>query len=140
MCNKSNDDKINREHRCCIMVCDDEGKEFFFELDIAAILQDIEKMDFTIEYRNVINLSKQTGSGCGDPEYAMETDIEQPIIIAKISESCEMLVDGNHRLYKAQKLNIENIPCYVILAEYYKKFIINYDDDIYEKVVAICSK
>ena len=78
---------------------------------------------------------KKLGGYCSNPEYAMETDIDKPCIIVKLSENYKLFIDGNHRLYKARKLNIENIPCYVLPTEYHKKFIIDYDPNIYEKIV-----
>ena len=66
----------------------------------------------------------------------MSDNIEQPCIIVKLNEKLEMFIDGNHRLYKARNLNIENIPCYVLPTEYHKKFIIDYNSEIYEKIVA----
>ena len=94
-----------------------------------------------LSINNVLKLSEQDGGICTNPEYAMETDIGKPCIIIKLNEDTEIFVDGNHRLYKARKLNVEDIPCYVLPAEYHKNFIVDYDPIIYEKITAeYCSK
>ena len=118
--------------KCCMFSKDKKNQIVW---DVAAILADIEHMNFDIEHKNVLRLTEQDGGICTNPEYAMETDIEKPCIIVKLNEKTEIFIDGNHRLYKARKLNIENIPCYVLPTEYHKKFIIDYDSSIYEKIV-----
>jgi len=102
--------------------------------DIAAILKDIENIHPIMEYRNVLYLSEQDGGICTDPDYAMKTDIEKPCIIVKLNENTEIFIDGNHRLYKARMLNIENILCYILPIEYHKKFILDFNTAIYEKI------
>lgn len=66
----------------------------------------------------------------------MKTDTENPCIIVELAENIKKLIDGNHRLYKAKQLNLESIPCYVLPKEYHQKFIVEYDDYIYDKVVS----
>jgi hypothetical protein len=56
-----------------------------------------------------------------DREYAMTTDLEEPVIIAQLrtasGESFHLLVDGIHRLYRAYAERIDQLPAYVLSVE-----------------------
>ena len=61
------------------------------------------------------------GPGPGfDPDYAMTTDLDDPVIIASITVAGEpptpLLIDGCHRLYKAARLGREHLPSLVLTA------------------------
>lgn len=121
------------EQRCCMFSKD---KRYQIVWDMNEMIKNIENLNLPIEQRNVLSLSEQDGGICTNPDYAMDTDIDKPCIIVKFNETCEVFIDGNHRLYKARRLNIENIPCHVLPTEFHKKYIINYNPVIYEKVIS----
>ena len=57
-----------------------------------------------------------------DPQYAMTTDLDDPVIIATIAspdgESAgPLLIDGCHRLYKAAVTGRAEIPAFVLTAD-----------------------
>ena len=62
------------------------------------------------------------GPGPGfDPEYAMTTDLDEPVIIATLTSPAgeaagPLLIDGCHRLYKAARLGREHLPSFVLTA------------------------
>jgi hypothetical protein len=62
------------------------------------------------------------GPGPGfDPEYAMGTDLDEPVIIATLTSPAgeaagPLLIDGCHRLYKAARLSWEHLPSLVLTA------------------------
>ena len=62
------------------------------------------------------------GPGPGfDPQYAMGTDLDEPLIIASVTadgsgQPYPLLNDGCHRLYKAARLRREHLPCLVLTA------------------------
>ena len=120
------------EQKYCIGTNDAKYQIFW---DISALIKDLQKMQFPIVNYDVLCLSN-SNNFFGNPEYAMKTNIENPCIIVKLNEDTEKLIDGNHRLYKVKQLNQENIPCYVLPLEYHKKFIIDYDDNVYDKVIS----
>ena len=103
--------------------------------DITALLKDLQDTHFPIQNYKVSDLVNKNNF-FGNPEYAMNTDIEKPCIIVTLCNNAEKLIDGNHRLYKAKQLNLDFIPCYILPFEYHKNFIINYNFEIYDKVVA----
>jgi hypothetical protein len=54
-----------------------------------------------------------------DPQYAMGTDLDNPLIIASVTTDgtgppYPLLIDGCHRLYKAARLGREQLPCFVL--------------------------
>ena len=103
--------------------------------DISALIKDLENTDFIILNYRVPDLVR-INNFFGNAEYAMNSNLKSPCIIVELSKNIEKLIDGNHRLYKANQLNIEYIKCYLLPEEYHKRFIIDYDSDIYKKVIA----
>jgi len=54
-----------------------------------------------------------------DPQYAMTTDLDEPLIIATITSPAgvparPLLIDGCHRLYKPAQLGREHLPSLVL--------------------------
>ena len=57
-----------------------------------------------------------------DPQYAMTTDLDEPLIIASVTadgtgQPSPLLIDGCHRLYKAARLGHENLPSLMLTPE-----------------------
>ena len=67
----------------------------------------------------------------------MNTDTTIPLVIASVEDNKEKLLDGNHRLYKAKMLKIEKLHCYVLPLEFHKRFIENYDEELYNKGISL---
>jgi hypothetical protein len=56
-----------------------------------------------------------------DPDYAMGTDLDEPLIVASVTadgtgQPYPLLIDGCHRLYKAARLGREYLPSLVLTA------------------------
>lgn len=71
----------------------------------------------------------------GDPEYAMETDLSRPLILAELQEGKYKLLDGNHRLYKARALQVDRLPVYFLTREEQIRYIENYEEETYRKIM-----
>lgn len=71
----------------------------------------------------------------GDPEYAMETDLTRPLILAELQEGKYKLLDGNHRLYKARALHVDRLPVYFLTREEHIRYIENYEEETYRKIM-----
>lgn len=71
----------------------------------------------------------------GDPQYAMETDLSKPLILAELQEGKYKLLDGNHRLYKALALHVDRLPVYVLTREEHIRYIENYEEETYRKIM-----
>jgi hypothetical protein len=56
-----------------------------------------------------------------DREYAMTTDLAKPVIVATVAFSGQtpapLLIDGTHRLYRAWRDGIAQLPAYVLTAD-----------------------
>jgi len=100
--------------------------------DVSKILHD--KDHFKIVMCDVNDLSQNNtfnGNGC----HIMSTDISQPVIVVQLSNDKYKLIDGNHRLQKALRLGIKEVPAYILSFEEHAKYIIDFDEQIYHDVV-----
>lgn len=96
----------------------EEGDELFpngiFLFNITKMLSYIEKHpdQFTPE---MVSVEDHRSSFASLTEEHIETtDYTKPIILAEIRPSMFNVIDGNHRLEKAYRSNIELIPAYVL--------------------------
>ena len=71
----------------------------------------------------------------GDPEYAMKTDPSLPGIMVRLSDDHEMLIDGNHRLFKAVRTGQEVFRCRYLQEAEHKPYIVDYDPEVYNSVI-----
>ncbi len=60
-------------------------------------------------------------------------DISAPVILAEIAPDRYNLIDGNHRVEKAHRQNIESVNAYRIKAEQHIRFLVS--REAYEKYV-----
>lgn len=100
--------------------------------DIEAILHDTEQFatkDFSVE--KLVSENRFNGN----IEYAMTTDITEPLIIVQLNEAQDKLIDGNHRLQKCVKEGKKAVTAYYLIFDQHSKYIIDFDSDTYWKVV-----
>lgn len=101
--------------------------------DISKLLKDIS--NFEIKSFDVKQLA-ESNNFFGNMEYAMKTDITIPLIVIELVKGKTKLIDGNHRLFKANKFNVNKISCYFLKKHEHKKYIIDFNDELYNKIVA----
>ena len=101
--------------------------------DINMILENISM--FPVIMCDVAELFRQNPFH-GNEDYALTTDISKPLIIVALSEHKDQLIDGNHRLFKASKLQIRELPAIYLTKEEHIRFIVNYDEQVYDKVIS----
>ncbi|GAB6271661.1 MAG: hypothetical protein STSR0003_15050 [Smithella sp.] len=96
----------------------DEGDELFpngiFLFNITKMIAYIEKHpnEFAPE---MVPVEKHRSSFASlDEDHIETTDYSRPIILAEIKPGVFNVIDGNHRLEKAYRSNIELIPAYVL--------------------------
>lgn len=108
--------------------------------DITSILEDIENHpdSYTVRYLPASLLARHNESKVSHTR-AMSTDISKPLVVAELSEDHILLIDGNHRLYKARTLGMENVPCYYLTREQQQHFIVHFRPAEYDKIVACVS-
>lgn len=107
--------------------------------DYGSIMWDIEKILndkhlFTIKEHDVSYLAMNNPFH-GNDEYVMDTDIAQPLIVVQLTENIDKLIDGNHRLQKALKLDMKTITAYNLSFEEHCNYIVDYDDQTYHSVL-----
>ena len=69
----------------------------------------------------------------------MTSDLTKPLVVAELSKDHLLLIDGNHRLYKARALGLENIPCYYLSQKQQQHFIVHFRPSEYEHIIACVS-
>lgn len=104
-----------------------------------SLLWNIGKMlEDAASFRAVARSTEELAEGNpfhGDPEYAMETDLTKPLILAELQEGKYKLLDGNHRLYKARALQVDRLPVYFLTREEHIRYIENYEEETYRKIM-----
>lgn len=107
--------------------------------EYGAIVWDIEKIleskdEFEMREYDV-NVLAANNPFHGDEDYAMSTDISKPLIVAELSADIDKLIDGSHRLQKALALGTEKIAAYHLSFDEHRRFIVDYDEEIYLAVI-----
>lgn len=100
--------------------------------NIGRMLEDVST--FRVASRSIAELAEGNPFH-GDPEYAMETDLSKPLILAELQEGKYKLLDGNHRLYKALALHVDRLPVYCLTREEHIRYIENYEEETYRKIM-----
>ena len=62
--------------------------------------------------------------------------LEKPCILAEVGKGHYLLLDGNHRLRKAVREKLSCMICYCLKEEQHQKYIENYRQKEYERVMA----
>lgn len=101
--------------------------------NINLILLDIAQ--FQIKQFNVQELYKNNPFH-GNVEYAMTTDMTVPLIVVELCDKKTRLIDGNHRLYHAMKLDIKNISVYYLRKEEHIQYIEDYNEQLYNQIIS----
>ena len=103
--------------------------------DINKIIADIIHVNIPVSYMSVKELADGNTFN-GNTEYSMTTDTNKPCIIVAFSGKGQKLIDGNHRLFKAKIMRQKTLLCYILPEEYHKKFIVDFNEEQYNKVIS----
>ena len=101
--------------------------------DVALILQHC--MDYPVVTLPTESLARKYPFR-GDKNYAKMTDTSIPGILVQLKEGTDLLIDGNHRLYKCVLDKLPLFQCYYLRKDEHIQFIVNYDAQIYDNVVS----
>ncbi|MNP33908.1 hypothetical protein D3C76_1271720 [compost metagenome] len=102
--------------------------------DINAIRRELPNLNPCIQQYSTKQLIVNNPSNI-NVEYAMTTDISVPGIIIELEPKRLKLIDGNHRLYKANALGIEKFECYYLPFEDQIKFIEDFSMEDYNRML-----
>lgn len=100
--------------------------------DITAMLQDA--ADFPVVTCDVQALAAANPFH-GNEAHIMETDLSLPLVVVELRPGVEKLIDGNHRLQKALRLGMTNIPIHRLTFQQHRRYIVDYDEATYQQVV-----
>lgn len=105
----------------------DEGDEYFrngiFVFNITKMLKFIIKNRSDVCCEDVSVKKYRKESSNINEGYLDFVDLTSPIILAEICPGMYNLIDGHHRLEKAYRKNIENIPAYKLKARQHLSFL-----------------
>ena len=104
--------------------------------DVSSILEDIEQHPevYTIRSLSTDLLADHNDARVSHTR-AMASDLSKPLVVAELSEGHLLLIDGNHRLYKARTLGMESIPCYYLSQQQQQHFIVHFRPAEYAHII-----
>jgi hypothetical protein len=102
-----------------------EGDEIFangiFEFNISKMIEYVESHETEFEITELRVSDYYRGFSGVNESHVDSVILEQPVIIAEISPNRFNLIDGNHRVEKARRNNIQTLPCYRLnVAQHYR--------------------
>ena len=102
--------------------------------NIADLLKYIDMSEVDVCQCDVGSLRKISKKQINE-EHAATADLTQPIIISILSSEKELIIDGNHRIYRAQNDGKNTLNAIFLAEEEHKKFIENFESELYKRVV-----
>jgi len=105
------------------------GDELFpngiFEFNITRMIEYIENNHDRITLQEVSVNNFFESSSTINESHIDSVDISQPVILAEIAPGHYNLIDGKHRVEKARRMGIKNVPAYKLNVDQHLKFLIN---------------
>lgn len=105
----------------------DEEDELYangiFEFNITKMTEYIEENHDRVVLGEVPVRDFFAGSSTINESHMDSVDISWPVIVAEISPDRYNVIDGNHRMEKARRMGIKNMPAYKLNPEQHTKFL-----------------
>lgn len=114
--------KISKRFTPCPI--DDEDELYpngIFVFNITKMAEYIQRNNIPCEDVMVKDFSR--GSSKIKEDHVPTVDVTKPVIVAEISPGRYNVIDGNHRMEKARRLQMETIPAYRISPEQHIQFL-----------------
>ena len=70
-----------------------------------------------------------------DPQYALTTNVNTPLILFELPNNQLFIADGNHRLYQAVAENVPQMNVIVIPQEKHLSYLFRSSTEIYHRVI-----
>ncbi|TAA72839.1 ParB N-terminal domain-containing protein [Planococcus salinarum] len=64
-----------------------------------------------------------------DEEFIPQADLTKPLIMVRMRPEFFRLIDGNHRVAKARRLGVKELPAYYLTQEQHRQFFTSKDMD-----------
>lgn len=70
-----------------------------------------------------------------DTQYALTTDVELPVILFELPNNQLYIADGNHRVYRAAKENVQSMNVIIIPEETHLNYLFRSSIETYHRVI-----
>ena len=117
--------KANRNFTPCVPVVDDEtfgGFPFTWNITHVQtwIDNNLDQVDLSVV--QIAPPSKGVDSDFLDEAWIPEADLTKPVIIAWMRPEFFKLIDGNHRVAKARRMGVAELPAYYLTEQQHRQF------------------
>lgn len=102
--------------------------------DIEALRRDVENLKFSVEVRRMLIVNIRGLYRLGN-EDVMGADIGVFPIVASLSRDKYCVLSGGEQIEKAWRLGFKSIDCYYVKPAQHKKYLLDYDEEIYLRAV-----
>lgn len=110
-----------------VSVSIDEGDEYFpngiFVFNITKMLRFITDNKSDIDFGSISIEKYRRESSNINEAYLDSVDLTSPVILAEICPGMYNLIDGHHRIEKAFRMGVENIPAYKLKAKQHLPYL-----------------
>jgi hypothetical protein len=116
--------KLNPKFQPCPV--DDRDEIYpngFFHFNITKLFEFIQKNNFPVEHVSVQEIRSDLKADILDQDTIKTANLQNPIILAEISPNRFNVIDGNHRVEKAFRDSLSNIPAYRISPKDHVQFL-----------------
>ncbi|MBU9673917.1 ParB N-terminal domain-containing protein [Planococcus sp. CP5-4] len=124
--------KANRNFTPCVPVVDDEtfgGFPFTWNITSAQswIEQNFDQVEQSVV--QVAPLSTGLDSDSLDEAWIPQADLTKPLLVVRMRPEVFKLIDGNHRVAKARRLGITELPSYYLTEQQHRQFFTRQQSD-----------
>lgn len=97
----------------------DDGDEIFpngiFEFNISRLIEGLDDAGIPLSQLQFSELFSRNTTSL-DEAHIDSVDLEKPVILAEIAPGRYNIIDGNHRVEKAKRAGLTQLPCYRLSA------------------------
>ena len=118
--------RINKNFTPCPAATRDElFRNGFFVFNITRMIEYIQNNPDSFFREDVAVSDFFSGFSSINESHIDSVELSMPVIIAEISPGQYNLIDGNHRMEKARRMGIKNVPAYKLSSVQHLKFLIS---------------
>ena len=107
---------------CPVETEDELFRNGFFVFNITKMNEYIQKHSEDIIFEE-ITVSDFSSSSTVNESHIDSVEIARPVILAEIAPGRYNVIDGNHRMEKARRMGIKNVPAYRLNAKQHMQFL-----------------
>ncbi len=116
--------KINKNFKPCSVEADDElYPNGIFEFNITRMSEYLQKNPEAVPVETIEVCNIYWGTSSLNESYLDTVDVSRPVILAEIAPGRYNVIDGNHRVEKARRMGMKNVPAYRVPPEHHMQFL-----------------